>query len=105
MAVIRGKWDTGQVWIDDRELSPERSCTLFPYLGRFRWGDSGSGAAQLSLAILLDITKVELAELWYQRVKRGIIAKLPQADFTLDSQEIVDFIVSQVARRLEAGER
>jgi hypothetical protein len=22
---IRGTWDTGQVWIDDRELSPERS--------------------------------------------------------------------------------
>ena len=29
MVVIRGKWDTGQVWIDDRELLPERSPVCY----------------------------------------------------------------------------
>jgi len=38
MAVIRGKWDTGQVWIDERELSPERSQVMF-----FTWHISHGG--------------------------------------------------------------
>jgi hypothetical protein len=39
IAVIRGTWDTGQVWIDDRELSPERSQALMNHSPTgFAWG-------------------------------------------------------------------
>jgi Family of unknown function (DUF6166) len=99
---IRGKWDTGQVWIDDRELSPERSQALMNHSPTgFAWGYGGSGPAQLALALLLEIARnKEMALLWYQDVKRHIIARLPQADFTLDSQEIIDFIVNAVQELL-----
>ena len=100
---IRGKWDTGQVWIDDRELSPERSQAVVNHSPTgFAWGYGGSGPAQLALALLLEITRnTEMALLWYQDVKRHIIARLPQADFTLDSQEIIDFIVNAVQEHLK----
>ncbi len=89
MAVIRGKWETGQVWIDDRELSPERSQAVVNHSPTgFSWGYGGSGPAclcgqaarrqaQLALALLLEITTKEMALLWYQDVKWQIIARLP----------------------------
>jgi hypothetical protein len=104
---IRGKWDTGQVWIDDRELSPERSQAVVNHSPTgFAWRYAGSGPAQLALALLLDITRhKEMALLWYQDVKRQIIAKLPPADFTIDSQEIIDFMVKAVKQELEGSNR
>lgn len=106
MAVIRGKWDTGQVWIDDRELSPERSQAVVNHSPTgFAWGYGGSGPAQLALALLLEMTTQEMALLWYQDVKWHIIAKLPQADFTLDLQEIMSFITSAVKAELVQGGR
>jgi hypothetical protein len=106
MALIRGTWDTGQLWIDDRELSPERSQTVVNHSPTgFSWGFAGSGPAQLALALLLELTTKEMALLWYQDVKWHIIAKLPQADFTLDSQEIVSFITSSVQAELVQGGR
>jgi len=104
MAVIRGKWDTGQVWIDGRELSPERSQAVVNHSPTgFAWGYGGSGPAQLALALLLEITTKDMALLWYQDVKWNIIAPLPQADFTLNSQQIVDFITSSVKAELVQG--
>jgi hypothetical protein len=50
----------------------------------------------LALALLLEMTTKGMAILWYQEVKRQIIARLPQDDFVLDSREIVDFIVNEV---------
>jgi Family of unknown function (DUF6166) len=98
MAIIRGKWDTNQVWIDDRELSPERSQAVVNHSPTgFSWGYGGSGPAQLALALLLEIARnKEMALLWYQDVKRHLIARLPQDDFVIDSQEIVDCIVNEV---------
>lgn len=41
----------------------------------FSWGYSGSGPAQLALALLLDATSVpETAERWYQEFKSNIVA-------------------------------
>jgi hypothetical protein len=104
MAMIRGKCDTGQVWIDDRELSPERSQAVVNHSPTgFAWGYGGSGPAQLALALLLEITTKEMALLWYQEVKRNIIAPLPQADFMLDSQDMISFITSTVNAELVQG--
>ena len=103
MAVIRGEWATCRVWIDDRELSRERVHTIYPSLARSNWGDGGSGAAQLALVLLLETTTKEMALLWYQEVKRQIIARLPQADFTRNSQEIISFITEAVSTELVQG--
>jgi hypothetical protein len=103
---IRGTWETGQVWMDERELSPERSQAVVNHSPTgFSWGYGGSGPAQLALALLLEITTKDMALLWYQDVKWQMIAKLPQADFTLDSQEIVDFITNTVQAELVQGGR
>jgi len=104
MAVIRGKWDTGQVWMDDRELSPERSQAVVNHSPTgFAWSYGGSGPAQLALALLLELTTQEMALLWYQDVQWAIIAKLPQTDFTFDSQEIVSCITNTVQAELVQG--
>jgi hypothetical protein len=90
------------VWIDDQELSPERSLRVRNHSPTgFSWGFGGSGPAQLALALLLEITTKEMAVLWYQDVKRQILAKLPEADFLLDSQEIIDIIVNAVQEHLK----
>jgi hypothetical protein len=97
MAVIRGKWDTRQVWIDDRELLPERSLRVRAHSPTgFGWGNDGCGPAQLALALLLELTHEDLALLWYQDVKWHIMAQLAQDDFVLDTQELVDCIVNEV---------
>jgi hypothetical protein len=97
MAVIRGTWETGTVWIDDRELSPERSLRVRNHSpDGFSWGDNGSGSAQLALALLLELTREDLALLWYQDVQSHIVARLVPDDFVIDSQEIVDCIVNEV---------
>jgi hypothetical protein len=94
---IRGHWETKQVWIDGREVHPERSMGVRRHSpDGFSWGDGGSGAAQLALALLLELTHEDLALLWYQDVKWHIVARLAQEDFIIDSQAIVDCIVNAV---------
>ena len=70
---------------------------------RFSWGYGGSGPAQLALALLLELTTKEMATLWYQDVKWQVIAKLLQADFTLDSQATISFITGAVNTELVQG--
>jgi hypothetical protein len=97
MTVIRGEWLTRRVWIDDREILPERSLRVRNHSPEgFSWGYDGSGPAQLALALLLELTKEDLALLWYQDVQSHIVARLAQDDFVIDAQEIVDCIVNEV---------
>jgi hypothetical protein len=103
---IRGKWETKQVWIGGREVRPERSVRVRNHRPEgFSWGDSGSGATQLALALLLELTNEDLALLWYQDVQWHIVARLAPDDFVLDSQEIVDFIVNEVKAEFVSEER
>jgi hypothetical protein len=103
---IRGHWETKQVWIDGREVCPERSMGVRRYSPNgFSWGDGGSGAAQLALALLLELTHEDLALLWYQDVQWHIVAPLAQGDFVIDSQEIVDCIVNEVKAEFVSEER
>jgi hypothetical protein len=70
VAVLRGEWSTRRIWMDDREILPERSLVVRNHSPtRFAWGYGGSGPAQLALALLLEITTKEMAFLWYQEVK------------------------------------
>jgi hypothetical protein len=104
MAIVRGEWATCRVWIDDREVLPERSQRVRNHSpDGFRWGCGGSGPAQLALALLLELTNEDLALVWYQEVQWHLIARLPQADFSLNSAEITHFIVNATRSALVQG--
>jgi hypothetical protein len=97
MMEIRGYWETKQVWIDGREVRPERSLLVRNHNpAGFSWGDGGGGSAQLALALLLEMTQEALALLWYEDIQSHIMARLARDDFVMDSQEIVDCIVNEV---------
>jgi hypothetical protein len=68
----------------------------------FAWGYGGNRPVQLALVLLLELTTEPMALLWYRKVKWHIIA--PQADFTMDSQVITDFIVGAVQEELGGRE-
>jgi hypothetical protein len=103
---IRGHWEAKQVWIGGREVRPERSLHVRNHSpDGFSWGDGGRGSAQLALALLLEITTEEMALLWYQDVRSHIVAQLAQDDFVIDSQEIVELIISEVKAEFVSEER
>jgi hypothetical protein len=62
----------------------------------FSWGPGSSGPTQLALALLLEMTTEDMALLCYQEVKWNIITRLPQDNFLLDAQPIIDLIVGEV---------
>lgn len=79
---IKGVFETRRVWIDGKELFPEKSLQVRNHSpSGFNWGYAGSGPAQLALAILLEVIPRDYAERLYQDFKFDFIAKLPQADF------------------------
>jgi uncharacterized protein DUF6166 len=75
----------GTVTVDGRVLTPERSQAVFNHSpDGFSWGYSGSGCAQLALAILLDVgLSAEDAVRLYQDFKRDVIAPLPRGSFAI----------------------
>ena len=61
----------------------------------FGWGDGGSGPAQLALAILLRATDQQTALAHYQAFKWDVVAKLPQADFSLRLATVREWLASR----------
>ena len=51
------------------------------------WGYGGSGAAQLALAVLLELTDMQTALLWYQAFRWEFVARLPRGDFEVEISE------------------
>lgn len=79
---LKGNFNTRQVWIDGKELHPQKSQQVRNHSpDGFMWGYAGSGPAQLGLAILLEFIPVEYAQRLYQDLKFQFIAALPQGDF------------------------
>jgi hypothetical protein len=58
----------------------------------FNWGYSGSGPAQLALAILLECTDKQKAIYNYQNFKREHIAALPQGENFFVKIDITKYI-------------
>ena len=88
-----------EVWEGERvqPLDPVPSQQLFKHSSTgFEWGYSGSGPAQLALAILLDFTgDPEVALLWHQEFKEQFIASLPRETlhaWEIDGTEIESFL-------------
>lgn len=81
---LTGNWQTRRVFMDGRELLPERSQQIRNHSpDGFNWGYGGSGPSQLALAVLLELIEPEIAVSVYQDFKWTVIAGLPQADFEL----------------------
>jgi len=85
MIIIHGTIEPLQVFVDGELLLPEQSQRVYNHSpDGFSWGYSGSGPAQLALAILLEFTQEDLALQLHQWFKTDIIARLPQGkDFKI----------------------
>ena len=85
---------------DGTRLDPSYSQKVFNHSpDGFSWGYSGSGPAQLALALLLEETGRAQAVLLHQEFKRAVVARWPWAKFwTLTSQEIRRWITAQGPR-------
>lgn len=82
MHALKGEISTRTVYLDGQYLSPKKSQKIYNHSpDGFAWGYSGSGPAQLALAILLELTDKETALRIHQEFKRQLIAGLPQTDF------------------------
>lgn len=58
----------------------------------FQWGYSGSGPAQLALALLLDVTsRPEMAQAHYQNFKFHMVASWGE-EWSITSQEILEWL-------------
>lgn len=79
---LKGKLITGEVWVNGKLLSPEKSLEVCNHSPTgFSWGYGGSGPAQLALAILLKYLSKEKVVALYQDFKREVIARFPEGDF------------------------
>ncbi len=77
--IITGKIDGNGidvVTVDGEALDVTPSLKLRSFCPEFGWGDGGSAAAQLSLAILLKIVPQFEAVKWFQLFKWRVIANL-----------------------------
>ena len=94
--VIQGHWRTREVFLAGGRLNPSESLAVARYSADgFGWGDGGSGAAQLALAILLRATDRETAVAHYQASKWDVIAKLPHQDFSLRLAKVRDWLAAR----------
>ena len=96
--VVQGEWETREVYLPGRRLSPSESLAVARHSAHgFGWGDGGSGAAQIALALLLRATDRASAVAHYQALKWDVIARLPRADFTLALSTVRDWLASRSA--------
>lgn len=80
--LITGHYETRIVTVAGNQLLPERSQKLINHSpDGFSWGYTGSGPAQLALAILLQFMPADIAQNCYQVFKWNVVAKWPQSDF------------------------
>ena len=76
------------VRVDGVPLNPRLDLWKHSVTG-FEWGYSGSGPAQLALALLADcLGDDEEAIGWHQDFKSAVVAGLPHEGWTLTEQEI-----------------
>lgn len=80
---LKGKIETGEVWLDGIPLHPEESQAYRNHSpDGFAWGYGGSGPAQLALAVMLEIKGEAFG---YQEFKWKELATLNQdEDFEIE---------------------
>lgn len=86
---LEGQYEQKKIRLNGRELLPARSQKIRNHSpDGFNWGYGGSGPAQLSLAICLELLPEEQAVRVYQDLKFKLIAALPQGK---DFQETLTY--------------
>ncbi len=79
---LKGIFQTGEVWLNGKPLSQEKSLEVFDYSPEgFSWGHGGFASAQLALAILLEIFPEKEAVAIHQYFECKFIDTLPKQDF------------------------
>ncbi len=83
--ILKGEYNTKIVWINDKELDPAYSQTIYNHSqDGFDWGNCGAGAAQLALAVLLYLTKnKKISMILHHIFKNEFISSSPQSDFEI----------------------
>jgi hypothetical protein len=91
--MIRGIASSKKVFINDVELSPEKSQAIINHSpDGFNWGYHGSGPAQLALALLLEFRGAEFAKKFYQNFKFDVISRLPlDKDFEFNEEIVINW--------------
>lgn len=100
---IRGTWADRTVCIETgklgcQQLMPQKSQEILNHSpDGFSWGYGGSGPSQLALALLLYYLPAGkknegLAVETHTMLKDDIISHLPQGDFDIDEEEILNWI-------------
>ncbi len=88
---LKGEAETRNVWLNGKRLFAAKSQQVWNHSpDGFNWNYSGSGPAQLALAILLELFPKEIAVSNHQDFKFKFIAGLPQGDFDTEL-EIPDY--------------
>lgn len=99
--------DDYKVLLNTKEFDPKPSQEIVNHSpDGFSWGYTGSGCAQLALAVLLNETgDVDLAVEHYQLFKEVLIANIPKevTPFTFYSGEVYTFLDIVDTYRGEAG--
>jgi len=93
--MIKGTAETREVTINGNLLAPEASQAIRNHSpDGFNWGYSGSGPAQLALALMLEfLGDKDKALRSYQQFKSDVIAGLPQGkDFTLPESVVWEWL-------------
>jgi hypothetical protein len=82
---IRGDYTTRTVWLNNKEITPEYSRSIYDHSPEFDWGSFGDGPAQLALAILLELTKKnkKVSMILHHIFKNDFLSYLPQKDFKI----------------------
>ena len=94
--VIQGHWHTHEVYLAGGRLNPGESLAVAQHSpDGFGWGDGGCGPAQLALAILLRATDQQTALAHYQAFKWDVVAKLPQAGFSLRLATVREWLAAR----------
>lgn len=77
---------------------PPRSDLINHSPDGFEWGYSGSGPAQLALAILADALTGEEALGLYQRFKTDVIAQMRGQSWIMTEQQVADWVAQYRGR-------
>jgi hypothetical protein len=101
---ITGSFNRGSISLDGKYLSPFESLGVIRHSADgFAWGYTGSGPAQLSLAILLHYTRDrDIAVHYHQEFKFQFVSRLPQRDID-ETFNMKQIIVDMVNKKLNAS--
>jgi Family of unknown function (DUF6166) len=103
--VYRGERSARTLWnpevtVDGVILDPKPSQAIRNHSpDGFEWGYSGSGPAQLALALLLDVVGQPLAELNYQRFKSQFVAGWAKDEWEIHESDIRQWVSDGVTPR------